>query len=118
MFIDPDLNFKYHIDYLRRKISSSLYFINRAKSLITTNTLKMLYHSLINSHLLYCLHAWSCGLESTLNPLIKMQKRAIRTVTNKIYNSYTVPIFKDLGILPFKESAIYTKILFIYDYIS
>ena len=118
VYIDPELNFKYHIDHLRRKISTSLYFINRAKNLLTTNTLKMLYHSLINSHLLYCLPAWSCGLESTLNPLIKMQKRAIRIVTNKRYNSHTVPIFKDLEILPLKESAIYTKILFIYDYIN
>ena len=78
----------------------------------------MLYHSLINSHLLYCLPVWSCGLESTLTRLIKMQKRAIRIVTNKRYNSHTVPIFKDLEILPLKESAIYTKILFIYDYIN
>ena len=116
VYIDPELNFKYHIDHLRRKISTSLYFINRAKNLLTTNTLKMLYHSLINSHLLYCLPAWSCGLESTLNPLIKMQKRAIRIVTNKRYNSHTVPIFKDLEILPLKERAIYTKKI-IYDYI-
>ena len=31
-----------NIDYSRRKISNSLYFINRAKSLLTT--MKMLYH--------------------------------------------------------------------------
>ena len=47
-----------------------------------------------------------------------MQKRAIRIVTNKRHNSHTVPIFKDLEILPLKESAIYKTILFIYDYIS
>ena len=73
VYIDPELNFKYHIDYLRRKISNYLYFKSRAKNLLTTNTLKMLYHLLINSHLLYCLPAWSCGLESTLTPSIKMQ---------------------------------------------
>ena len=45
-----------------------------------------------------------------------MQERALRIVTNKRYNSHTVPIFKKLEILHLKESAIYTKILFIYDY--
>ena len=65
------------IYYLRRKISTSLYFVHRAKNLRTTNTLKILYHSLINSYLLYCLPSWSCGLKSTLNQLIKMQKNAI-----------------------------------------
>jgi hypothetical protein len=59
---------------------------------------------------------WSCGLESTLTPLIKILKRAIRIVTNKRYNSHTDPIFKDLEILPLKERAIYTKKI-IYDYI-
>ena len=118
VYIDPGLNFKYHIDYLRRKMSNSLYFINRAKNLLTVDTLKMLYHSLVNSHLLYCLPAWSCGLESTLNPLIRMQKKAIRIVTNKRYNSHTVPIFKEFEILPLKETAIYTKLLFMYDYIN
>ena len=118
VYIDPSLNFKYHIDYLRRKISNSLYFINRAKNFLTVDALKLLYHSLINSHLLYCLPAWTCGLESTLNPLIKMQKRAIRIVTNKRYNAHTVPIFKKFEILPLKETATYNKILFMYDYIN
>ena len=36
VYIDPELNFKYHIDYLKRKISISLYIINRAKNLLTT----------------------------------------------------------------------------------
>jgi hypothetical protein len=40
VYIDPELNFRYHIDYLRRKISNSLYFINRAKNLLTTNNRK------------------------------------------------------------------------------
>ena len=118
VYIDPALNFKYHIDYVRRKISNSLYFINRAKNLLEVDALKMLFHSLINSHLLYCLPAWSCGLESTLNPLIKMQKKAIRIITNKRYNSHTVPIFKKLEILPLKETTIYTKLLLMYDYIN
>ena len=47
-----------------------------------------------------------------------MQKRALRIVTNKRYNSHTAPIFKKLEILPLKECAIYTNILFIHDYIN
>ena len=83
VYIDSALNFKYHIDYLRRKISNSLYLVNRAKNILNLDTLKMLYHSFINSHLLYCIPAWSCGLESTLEPLIKLQKKAIRIVCKK-----------------------------------
>ena len=76
-----------------------------------------LFHSFINSHLMYCLPAWSCGLESSLNPLIILQKKAIRIVTNSRYNSHTAPLFKDLKILPLKELTIHSKLLIMYDFI-
>jgi hypothetical protein len=76
-----------------------------------------LFHSFINSHLMYCLPAWSCGLESSLKPLIVLQKKAIRIVTNSRYNCHTAPLFSDLKILPLKELAIYSKLLIMYDYI-
>ena len=117
VYIDPQLNFKYHIDFLRKKISCSLYFINRVKHILCNNALLTLFHSFVNSHFMYCLPAWSCGLESSINPLITLQKKALRIVTKSKYNSHTAPLFKDLKILPLKELAIFSKILFLRDYI-
>ena len=117
VYIDPQLNFKFHINYLRKKISNSLYFLNKVKHTLCLESMTTLFHSFINSHLMYCLPAWSCGLESSLKPLIVLQKKAIRIVTNSRYNCHTAPLFSDLKILPLKELAIYSKLLIIYDYI-
>ena len=118
VFIDPSLNFKYHVEHLRKKISSSLFLINRAKHILNLDSKKMLFHSLINSHLLYCLPAWSCGLKSTMDPLIKLQKKAIRIVFSKKHISHTMPLFKKMNVLPLHESANYLKLLFMYDFIN
>ena len=117
VYIDPQLNFKFHINYLRKKVSNSLYFINRVKHILCEDALITLFHSFINSHLLYCLPIWSCGLESSLDPLIILQKKAIRIITNSRYSSHTAPLFKKLQILPLKELTIYTKLTLMYDFI-
>ncbi len=41
--------------------------------------------------------------KSNLNRLIKLQKRAVRLVTNSTYNASTGPIFKHLGILKLED---------------
>ena len=58
-------------------------------------TLKSIYNSLLLPHLTYgilvsggnTLHLW------------KLQKKAVRIITNKKYNSHTDPIFKSLNYL-------------------
>ena len=117
VYIDPQLNFKYHIEYLRKKISRSMYLINRVKNLLCKKSLETLFHSFINSHLMFCLPAWSCGLESSTNPLAVLQKKAIRIINRSAYNDHTPPLFKEIKVLPLKELAIYTKLLFFYDFI-
>ena len=75
VFIDSKLNFEYHIKYIRKKIAFSLFAINRAKKYLNEKALKTLYISLIHSNLTYCLIIWSSCKLSTLNPLIKLQKK-------------------------------------------
>ena len=118
VFIDSKLNFEYHIKYIRKKIAFSLFAINRAKKYLNEKALKTLYISLIHSNLTYCLIIWSSCKLSTLNPLIKLQKKAIRIISNANYNAHTEKLFKKHEILPLNELAIYSKILFMYDFIN
>lgn len=118
IFIDPQLTFRYHIQHIQRKVSSSLYVIKCLRNYLGENALKTLYHSFIHSHLLYCLPIWSSGLASSLNPLILIQKKAIRTITGKRYNAHTAPLFKKLNILPLSQLSTLSKLTFVYDYIN
>ena len=118
IFIDPNLNFKYHIDYIHKKISSSLYMINRAKHFLTQDALKLLFNSFIQSHLFYCLPIYSCTSKCNLKKLENIQKKALRIITNSTYNAHTAEKFKKLEILPLEQQIMYSKLLFMYDYIN
>ena len=117
IFIDPSMNFKFHIDSLIGKISKSMYYLRRVKHVLTTNALKSVYYSTIHSHFIYAIHIWSCSNPSNLNRLFLKQKMALRIVTNSSFNAHTEPLFKKLNILPLSKLIEYFKLQFMHRYI-
>ena len=65
-----------------------------------------LYHSLVFPYLIYCNELWGNASAVHFDPIIKMQKRAIRTITFSSYLSPSEPIFQSLNILNLKKLAI------------
>ena len=59
------------------------------------SALKIMYDSLILSHIQFGITCW--GFER--GRLAKLQKRAVRIITNSKYNAHTEPLFKDLHLL-------------------
>ena len=59
----------------------------------------MLYNALILPHLNYCVTAW--GYQC--NRIIKLQKKAIRTVMISSYNAHTESFFKNLKLLKIQD---------------
>ena len=117
VYIDPQLNFKYHIEYLRKKISRSMYLINRVKHLLCKKSLETLFHSFINSHLMFCLPAWSCGLESSTNPLAVLQKKQLELLTDLLTMITHLPYSRKLRCCPLKNLLYILNYYFFYDFI-
>ncbi len=107
VFFDPNLNFKFHINNLKNKLSRALYAIKMAKNLLDTESLKLLYYSLFHSHLVYTNIIWSCSDSGTINSLFKMQKNAIRLISHAKCNAHTEPLFKLHQILPLPDLIIF-----------
>ena len=116
VFLDPKLNFRYHIDSIRKKISKSLFVIKSAKNILNQNSLKTLYYAMVHCHLQYCVEIWSCCNPSLLNPLILQQKKAIRIINNAKYNAHTAPLFKYSRILPLVKIAEMSKLQIMFDF--
>ena len=112
IFIDPELNFKFHVSPLTTKISKALYFIRNSKIFLSLWGLKALYYSLVHCHLVYANIIWSSAKESTLNPLFLKQKAAVRIISSSSYNAHTEPIFKNLNILPLPKLTLFFKLQF------
>jgi hypothetical protein len=116
VLFDEYLSFDDHISHLCGKISKSLYCLNRVKNFITQNALKMLYFSMVHSHLSYCINVYGCANLTSLNPLKLKQMAAIRIVSNAGHRDHTNPLFKQLGILPLNELLKYSILKFMHNF--
>jgi hypothetical protein len=114
--MDPNLNFKFHIQNVAKKISTGLYFMRTAKNKLTNKSLKLLYYSLIHCHLVYANHIWSCTSQSNLNVLTKLQKSAVRIISAAGYNAHTESLFKLHRILPLQHLTTFFKLQFMHQY--
>ena len=72
--IDDKSSWNPQIQYLRRKLSSSIGILNRIKDSIPISLHKNLYHTLFESHLCYGITSWGGVPESKLRPFLKSKK--------------------------------------------
>ena len=84
-------------------MSKALYFLVKAKNVLSSKALKTLYFGLVHSHLLYCLPIYCSTNKKNLDSLYTLQKKCIRTILNAKYNSHSAPLFTALNILPFPD---------------
>ena len=97
--LNENLSWKPHTDKLANKISKYIGILNRLKRYLPSHILKIIYCSIIHSNLNFSILAWgyNCGR------LKKLQKRAIRIISNNRYNSHTEPVMKKLEILKLED---------------
>ena len=93
--IDKQLKWSTHTEFIAKTISKYTGVINRLKHTLPLRILFILYNTLILPHLHYGL--LFRGHHS--DRIFKLQKRAIRTISNSKYNGHTESICKLLSIL-------------------
>lgn len=116
IYIDESLTWNKHLKYINSKISRSLFAIKQAKVFLPKESLRTLYFSLINSHIVYGILAWGHAKHDILNKTQLLQKRALRAIHNKKYNSHTDPLFKQSNILKLSDLHELEVLLFMHDY--
>ena len=97
--LDENLSWKSHINIIACKLSRTTGLLNKLKHTLPPYILKTLYNSLILPHLNYGILAWGKNCDR----LLKLQKKAIRIITNSKYNSHTEPIFKKECLLKLRD---------------
>ena len=73
--IDNKLNWKAHISHICKKVSKSIAILRMVRSIFLLNILKMIYMSLIYSHMNNCNLIWGGAEKGIIEPLFKLQKR-------------------------------------------
>ena len=90
--------------------------MNKCKRYLYGSTLVTLYYSFVYPYLNYCNSIWGSTCQVYLDPLVKLQKRAIRIICNADRRSHTEPLFKRLGVLTLSKLFIYCTGLFMFKF--
>jgi hypothetical protein len=114
IYLDENLNFNYHTNFLCNKLNRSLFCMRRAKNFLTPTALKTLYFAFIQSHLNYCPIILSSNSQQNFNQIKLIQKKAIRIITGSNYTAHTAPLFAQLQILPYELIIKQAKLLFMH----
>lgn len=70
--------------------------MKRSCNLLNIKARLLLYHSFIMSYLYYCVEIWGNCYKTHLQPLITLQKKAIRIVSGVHYRHHSNPLFVKL----------------------
>ena len=100
---DDQLKFNFHAEVTARKISKSIGIMYRLRDLVPASSLITLYYSFIYPYLSYCNIIWGGTYQCHLNPLLILQKRAIRIIHHANYLDHTDELFFNSKILKIND---------------
>ena len=118
MTLDDKLTFKEHINTVKSKVSKLVGLFFKLKNVFPLDVLNRLYYSLIYPHLIYCILAWGSAKPTFLYPLIMLQKRIARLLTDSAYYAHSDPLFNELKMLKIKDLFIYHCQIFMHKTIN
>ena len=110
------LDWTYQLDHVSSKLSSANFVLSKFKNLLPISVRKLIYESLVKSHLNYNVLCWGSTNNSRVKKIRKIQKKCIRNLGNKSYSSHTDPIFNDLSILKFDDLFSLNALTFMHKY--
>ena len=114
VIIDNKLSWKSHITHISNKISKSIAILRILRYSFPKQIMRMIYMSLIFSHINYCNLIWGSAHKTTLEPLFRLQKKSICLVNNSHFLEHTAPIFNSLKILTLHQVFKNNCLIFIY----
>jgi hypothetical protein len=103
VYLDSNLRFSNHIQHICLKLAKTSGILYRISKLVPQNLLINLYYSLVYPYLIYGILIWGNASENNLSPLIILQKKIVRTITNSDFLAHTSPLFYQTKILRVKD---------------
>ena len=103
VFIHNNLSWSLYMKYLISKLRSCYDVVCKIKSLVNEDSLLLLYHSLINSHLQYCISNCCFGNSTLITKLQQICNKFLRMVFELSYCSNINGIMKQCNILKINQ---------------
>jgi hypothetical protein len=118
IIIDNKLSWKEHISFVKSKVSRGIGIICKARKSLQLRTLVQLYYSFIYPYLCYGIEVWGMAPPTTMLPLFRLQKRAIKIITNTKRKNSSGPLFKKLKILKLHDLYVFKSQMYVKKYLD
>lgn len=112
--LDSSLHWAPHIEQVTKKIVFGCYTILKARKHFHPQTLRLIYFSIFHCHLTYCIESWGFTYASYIDPLIKIQKRAVRIIASATKDAPSAQLFAQLNIMPLIQARDYNTAILIH----
>ena len=103
VIIDHKFSWKQHINYIRSKLAKSIGVLGKIRHILNLSSLYTLYCTLLTPYLTYCVEVWGNTYKTNLQPIIILQKKAIRIIHNVGYYEHTNALFLNSKTLKFLD---------------
>ena len=86
------LNWKHHVDCIVKKIRRSTGILSKLRYYVGLDILLSLYYALIYPFLTYGIIIWGNTYKTTLQPILILQKRAMRLISFSSFDEHSSPL--------------------------
>ena len=114
VYIDSSLLWRDHIHYIEGKVARSIGAIIKARKVFNQDTLRTLYYTFLCPYFNYCIEVWGNTYSTYMDPLIKLQNRALRIITGSSRRVHLAPLYRKLKLLDLPNIYMYAVQLFMY----
>lgn len=114
VYIDENLNWKFHIDQTCIKISKITGILYRIRHNLTTEAMISIYYTLCYPHLVYCVSIWACTWPSYLDRIVVAQNKFLRCIFFLKKFDSTAHIFTEASLMKFSFIHKYFTLLLIF----
>jgi hypothetical protein len=119
LVIDCNLKFEEHAKYVENKAVNVAGVLWKMRRMLSTETKKLIYKTLLEPHLNYLVTVWGSASDSTIKSVQVMQNRAIRNVysLDRLTNRVNMFLNTDNDYLPIRAMCYVNAASFVFNVI-
>ena len=103
VWVDENLNWHHHIELLTNRIRKLMSIFKKVRHIEDLSVLKIIYYSLCQSVLGYCISVWGGSHKTFLIKLERAQRAVIKVIMSKPWLYPTVKLYKEFDVLTVRQ---------------
>lgn len=108
--VDQNLSFKNHITILSKKVRKQIYLMKILRSVANFDVRKLVYKSLCQSLLQYCIGVWGGAAKTSMIQLERAQRSVLKVMLGKPRRFSTDKLYEESGVLRVRQLFILRSI--------